>query len=150
MKFRARVQLNGRSATGVEVPEAVVAALGRSRRPPDRVTIGGHGYRSTVAFMNGRFMLPISADNRRNADVTAGDEIEVDLEPDDEPREVTVPADLSRALAQDPDAARRFDALSCSHQLAYVLWIDGAKKADTRSRRVAGTIALLREGRSQP
>ena len=150
MKFRARVELSGRSATGIEVPEEVVAGLGPSRRPPVRVTIGGHGYRSTVARMNGRFMLPISADNRRRAGVAAGDEIDVELEPDHEAREVMAPADLGRALAEDPEAAGRWEGLSYSHQLAYVQWVEGAKKADTRSGRVTRTLALLREGRRQP
>jgi hypothetical protein len=150
MRFRAKVELSGRTATGVEVPENIVAGLGPSRRPPVRVTIGGHTYRSTVAAMHGRFMLPISADNRRSAGVTAGDDIDIEVEPDHEPREVTVPADLGRALAHDADAARGFERLSYSHKRAYVQWIEGAKKAETRSGRVTRAAAMLRQGRAQP
>src|SRR5438477_13194321 len=64
MKFRATIELAGKTATGVEVPAAVVTKLGSSRKPAVRVTIKGYTYRSTVATMGGRFMLPISAQVR--------------------------------------------------------------------------------------
>lgn len=47
MRFRATVELNGKTATGIEVPEEVVTALGSGARPPVAVTIGGHTYRTT-------------------------------------------------------------------------------------------------------
>ena len=64
MRFRATVELGGKTATGIEVPEDVVAALGSGNRPPVTVTIGGHTYRTTVARMGGRFLIPLSAENR--------------------------------------------------------------------------------------
>lgn len=82
MRFRATIQLNGKTATGIPVPAEVVASLGPSKRPAVRVTIGGHTYRSTVASMGGEFMLPISSENRMSAGVAAGDEVNVDLERD--------------------------------------------------------------------
>ena len=51
MRFRATVQLNGKTATGIEVPDEAVAALGQGQRPPVRVTIGSYSYRTTVARM---------------------------------------------------------------------------------------------------
>ena len=105
MKFRATAELGGKTATGIEVPEDVVAALGSGNRPPVTVTIGGHTYRTTVAWMGGRFLIGLSAENRTAAGVAAGDEVDVEIELDAEPREVEVPADLAEALAQD-DAAR--------------------------------------------
>ena len=101
MRFRSVVQLEGKTATGFRVPPEVVAALGTGKRPPVRVTIGGHTYRSTVAAYGDVFMLPLSAENRMAAGVAAGDEIEVELELDTAPREVTVPADLAAALDDD-------------------------------------------------
>ena len=94
MKFHSVVQLGGKTATGIPVPEEVVTSLGSSKRPPVRVTINGHTYRSTLASRGGQFMLPISAENRASAGVAAGDEVEVDIELDTAPREVTVPPDL--------------------------------------------------------
>ena len=147
MKFRAIIELSGKSATGIAVPEEVVARLGSSKRPAVRVTINGHTYRSTVAPMNGVFMLPISAENRLLANVSAGDEVEVEIEPDTQPREVSVPPDLLEALDRDVDAKRFFDGLSYSNKQRVVLSIEGAKTAETRVRRIAKAVESLREGR---
>jgi len=147
MKFRARIELSGKTATGIQVPAEIVARLGSSKRPPVRVTINGYTYRSTVAPMGGRFMLPISAENRMLAHVSASDEVDVDLEPDTQPREVSVPPDFQEALDNDADARRFFDRLSYSDKQRLVLSIEGAKTAETRLRRIAKTVDTLREGK---
>src|SRR5205823_47702 len=77
MKFRATIELAGKTATGIEVPAAVVTKLGSSKKPAVRVTIKGYTYRSTIATMGGRFMLPISAQVREAAGVAARDKAEV-------------------------------------------------------------------------
>jgi len=97
--------------------------------------------------MNGVFMLPISAENRLLANVSAGDEVEVEIEPDTQPREVSVPPDLLEALDRDVDAKRFFDGLSYSNKQRVVLSIEGAKTAETRVRRIAKAVESLREGR---
>jgi hypothetical protein len=150
MRFRATIELGGKSATGFQVPDNVVTALGAGRRPPVRVTIGGHTYRSTVASMGGRFMVGVSAQNRTAAGVAAGDEVDVDLELDTEPREVAVPEDLAAVLDGEPEARRFFDGLSYSRKQWFVLRIEQAKKAETRLRRVDEAVTMLREGRSGP
>jgi hypothetical protein len=146
MRFTTTVELGGKTATGMEVPAEVVTALGAGRKPAVRVTVGGHTYRSTVATMGGRFLLPLSAENRTAAGVAAGDTVEVDVELDDAPRVVDVPGDLAAALDADPEARRRFDRLSYSHQRRHVLAVEGAKAEDTRARRVAGVVAALLDG----
>src|SRR6266498_109436 len=145
MRFRAVVQLAGKTATGVRVPAEVVAGLGSSKRPAVHVTINGHTYRSTVAPMGGNFMLPISADNRASARVAAGDEVDVDIALDTEPREVTVPPDFTDALDRDADARRSFEGLSYSRKQWFVLSIEEAKTAETRQRRIAKAVSTLRE-----
>ena len=148
MRFRATIRLGGKTATGIQVPAEIMESLGSSRRPPVRVTINGHTYRSTVAVMGGQFMLPVSAEQRENAGVAAGDEVDVDIELDTEPREVTVPPDLAEALDGDADAKRFFDGLSYSHKRRHVLAIEDAKTAEPRQRRVAKAVSMLREGRT--
>jgi hypothetical protein len=143
MRFRAVLQLGGKTATGVEVPPDVVAGLGPRKRPPVRVTINGHTYRSTVAVMGGVFMLGVSADVRKVAGVSAGDEVDVDIEFDTEPREVSVPIDFAEALNRDPSARRAFEGLSYSHKLRYVLPINEAKTPETRQRRIGKAVAQL-------
>jgi Bacteriocin-protection, YdeI or OmpD-Associated/Domain of unknown function (DUF1905) len=146
MRFRATVELGGKTATGIEVPEDVVAALGSGNRPPVTVTIGGHTYRTTVARMGGRFLIPLSAKNRTGAGVVAGDQVDVDIVLDGGPREVTVPDDLSAALAQDDTARTTFDGLSYTHRKEWVRWIEEAKKTETRATRLAKTVESLRAG----
>jgi hypothetical protein len=145
MKFRAVIQLNGKTATGIEVPPEVITSLGQGKRPPVRATIGGHTYRSTVGIMGGKSMLPVSADNRAAAEVAAGDEVEVDIVLDTEPREVSLPPEFAAALSGDEAAQRSFGRLSYSQQQRYVLGITSAKTAETRERRIASALGELRQ-----
>jgi hypothetical protein len=147
MRFTTTIKLEGRTATGFEVPGEVVAGLGKGKRPPVRVTINGYTYRSTVAAYGDVFMLPLAAENREGAGVAAGDEVEVELELDDAPREVVVPEDLVAALADEPEGRAFFDGLSYSNRRWFVLNIEGTKNEETRKRRVAKAVEMLREGR---
>ncbi len=146
MKFRAKVLQGGKTATGIEVPPKIVEDLGAGKRPAVRVTINKHTYRSTVASMGGKFMLPLSAENREAAGVAAGDDVQVTLELDAAPREIVVPPDLAAALKRAAAARKFFESLSYSHKRWYVLWIEGAKKAETREKRVGEAIERLRKG----
>jgi hypothetical protein len=148
MRFRTTIELGGKTATGFEVPDEIVSALGKGKRPPVHVTIGGHTYRSTVAVMDGRSMLPLSAENRTAAKVAAGDVVDVEVVLDDAPRTVEVPADLAKALKSEPAAKRFFDGLSYSNQRWFVLSVEGAKKPETRLRRVEKAIELLKAGKT--
>jgi bifunctional DNA-binding transcriptional regulator/antitoxin component of YhaV-PrlF toxin-antitoxin module len=147
MRFRVTIQLNGKTATGIRVPPEAMEELG-GKRAAVRVTIGSYTYRSGVATMGGQLMLPVSAEVRDRAGVAAGDEVDVDIELDTEPREVTVPLDLADALHHDPVARRSFDSLSYSNKRRLVIPIDEAKTTETRQRWIARTIESLREGRS--
>lgn len=141
------IELGGKTATGFEVPADVVANLGKGKKPAVKVTIGNHTYRSTVAVMDGRFMLPLSAENREGAGVAAGDEVEVEVELDTEPRTVELPADFEKALGRDRVAQQVFEGLSYSMKRSHVLSIEGAKAPETRQRRIDKAMATLREGR---
>jgi hypothetical protein len=147
MQFRAIIQLNGKTATGIRVPDEAIASLGAGKKPAVRVTIRGYAYRSTVATMGGEFMLPVSAEVREGAGVAAGDEVDVELELDTEPREVSAPPDLVEALDRDVAARRFFDGLSYSNKRRVVLPIEDAKTAETRQKRIAKAVSMLREGR---
>ena len=144
MRFTATIELGGKTATGIPVPEELVLGLGRGKRVPVTVTIGGYTYRSTIAPYNGLYMLPLSAEHREAAGVTAGQEVEVGLEVDDAPREVEVPEDLRAALASDDAARAAFEKLSYSNQRRIVLSVEGAKAAETRARRIDKAVAELR------
>jgi uncharacterized protein DUF1905/bacteriocin resistance YdeI/OmpD-like protein len=137
------VLATGGTTTGIEVPPEVVEVLGGGRRAKVAVTLAGHRYRTSLAAMGGRVLVGVSAEVRAAAGVAAGDQLEVDLVLDDEPRVVTVPDDLAAALAAEPGAADAFAALSYSLQRRHVLAVEGARAAQTRARRVAAVVAAV-------
>lgn len=146
MRFHSVVELGGRTATGIPVPDEVIEALGSSRRPPVTVTLNGHTYRTTAVRMAGRFLVPLSAENRQAAGVAAGEEVAVDIENDAAPREVDLPDDL--AAAMDPAARAAYDGLAFTHRKEWVRWVEEAKRPETRATRIEKTVAALREGRA--
>jgi bifunctional DNA-binding transcriptional regulator/antitoxin component of YhaV-PrlF toxin-antitoxin module len=147
MNFPATVLLAGKTATGIRVPPKVVAGLGSSKKPAVRVTINGYTYRTTVATMNGEFMIPVSGEIREAAGVQAGDKLDVNIELDTEKREVTVPPDFAAALKRDAAANKFFAGLSYSNRRAIVGSIEGAKTDETRQRRITKAVEKLRAER---
>ena len=145
MRFRAVILQRGNN-TGIPVPDEIVTALGSGKRPPVRVTVKGYTYRNTVAVMDGRYMISVSAEVREKAGVSGGEEVDVDVELDTEKRDVEVPADLEAVLKRDPEAQRFFDGLSYSNKRRLVMAIDAAKAAGTRARRIEKTVANLHDG----
>ncbi|HEX8970140.1 YdeI/OmpD-associated family protein [Oryzihumus sp.] len=146
MHFRATLQLDGKTATGIEVPDAVVEALGAGRRPPVVVVLNDYTFRSTLGSMRGVAKIPVSAEHRAAAKVQAGDEVEVELRLDDQPRELAVPDDLAAALAADSAAQQAFDSLSPSRRQAVVQQLETARTTETRQRRLAKAMQDLHEG----
>jgi hypothetical protein len=149
MRFRTTIQQSGKTTTGIQVPDAVVEALRSGKRPAVKVTVNGYTYRSTIAVLGGVYMVGVSAEHRAGAGVAGGDEVDVDIELDTAPREVTVPADFAAALDAEPAARRTFDGLSYSNKSWHVLQVDGAKTDQTRQRRIARSVAALKEGRAR-
>lgn len=147
MNFRTTVELHGKSATGLPVPDEVVEALGAGKRPAVAITVGGHTYRTTIARMGGRFLVPLSAENRDAAGVSAGDTVDVQVALDSAPREVEIPGDLAEALDSDPQAREFFHTLAYTHRKEWVRWVQDAKRAETRADRVRKSVAALHEGR---
>jgi hypothetical protein len=134
--FDTTLLLGGKTATGFEVPEEVVAALGSGKRPAVSVTINGFTYRTTIAPMGGKFLVPVSAGVREAAGVAAGDRVAVELELDTAPRVIETPSYL--AAARD-----RFEALSYSRKKEIVRSIEDAKTEETRQRRIAKALEEL-------
>jgi hypothetical protein len=117
---------------------------GTGARPPVTITVNGHSWKSRVAIMRGRHLLGLSNANRQAAGVAIGDEVEVELELNTEPRVVVEPADFARALDGDPVARAAYDNLPYSHKREHIRAIESAKKPETRQRRIEKAIATLR------
>jgi hypothetical protein len=149
MKFHTTLLQSGKTATGIVVPDEVVEALGSGKRPPVRVTINGYTYRNTIAVMGDQYMVGVSAEHRAGAGVAGGDEVDVEIELDTAPRVVTVPDDFAAALDAKPAARATFDGLSYSNRSWHVLQVNGARTDETRQRRIAKSVEILKEGRAR-
>jgi hypothetical protein len=145
--YRTTILGEASGPTGIEVPAAALAALGASRKPPVQVSLNGYTYRSTVATVDGRYMIGVSSQHRAASGLAAGDEVDVELVLDTAPRTVELPADFAAALDAEPAARATFDRISTSNKGYHVSLIEGAKTAETRQRRIEKSIAVLREGR---
>ena len=140
--FTAVLELAGKTATGMTVPDDVVERLDAGKRPPVKVTINGYTYANTVAVMGGRYMMGVAAEHRAAAGVQAGDEVQVTLELDAGPRTVEVPADLAKAL-RAAGATDAFERLAFTHRKEHVRAITDAKKPETRERRIAKAVEMI-------
>ena len=146
MRFRTELLSNGKTATGIEVPADVMTALAAGKKPAVKVTLNGYAYRSSIATVDGKPMIGVSADVRSAVGVSAGEVVDVELELDTEKRVVTLPPELADLLAADPVARAAYDKLSYSNQRRIVEPIDQTKSPETRQRRIDKAMDTLRAG----
>jgi Domain of unknown function (DUF1905)/Bacteriocin-protection, YdeI or OmpD-Associated len=149
MRFRAELESTGKTTAGFEVPESVVEELGGGGHPKVVGTVNGYEFRTSIARMGGRYLLGVSAERRVAAGVAVYDVVDVDVRLDTAPRDASEPADLAAALALDPQAAAFWNTLSPSKKQWHTPQVTGAKTPETRARRVAKSIAMLREHRAR-
>ena len=141
-RYRTTIVRDG-SACFIPVPFDPKAVFGKVRAPVV-VRLGGHTYRSTIAAMGGTVCVPLRRSNREAAGLEGGETMTVELELDTSPREVAPPSDLVAALRAAPPAWERWRELSFTHQREHVEAIEGAKRPETRTRRIVNAVAMLR------
>ena len=141
--FRTTIQQGDKTATGIEIPPEIVESLGAGKKPAVKITMNGKTYRSTVAVMDGLYMVGVSAENRALTGVKGGDEVDVGIELDTEPRVYELPEDLAKALAAKPGATEAFHASAPSKRKEFVRQVNDAKTQETRERRIAKIVAEL-------
>lgn len=141
--FKTAIQkAEEKNAMGIVVPEAIIEKLASGKKPKVSVTLKGYTYRSTVAVMGGRFMLPLAKEHRQKAGITDGEKLEITLELDNAPREVDVPKDLAAALKKS-GLTKDFAALAYTHRKEHVRSIEEAKAPETRLRRIEKAITMV-------
>ena len=140
-----RVQKTG---TMFRIPFDLEEAFGRAR-PPVKVTIRGHTWRTTPGVYDGVGYVVVNRDVKAATGVDAPERVRVAMELDTEPRTVRVPADLRAALRTNEAADSAFARLSFSHRREYVQWVEEAKRPETRTRRIAATVERVRKGLPQ-
>ena len=140
--FHTTILKSGENNTGIQVPEEIIEKLGSSKRPLVKITIKNYTYRSAVAVMGGKFMVSLSAENRQKAHVHGGDEVDVTIELDLEPRDVEIPEDLKVAL-MNAGALEAFEKSAPSMRKEYVRQVEEAKAQETRLRRISKIVEKL-------
>jgi len=113
-------------------------------RAPVKVTLNGYSYRSTIAIMGGQACIPLRRSNREAAHLKGGETLDVRLDFDSAPRVVAPPADLVKVLKAAAPVWDRWRTLSYTHQREYAEWIEGAKKPETRAKRLAEAVRRIR------
>ena len=147
--FTAVIQNAGGGGAFVEVPFDVEMVFG-SKRPRVRAVIEGVSYRGILARMGTqRHLLVILKEIREKVGKTFGDEVKITVELDEEPLVIAVPDDLRKEFKAEKEAKAFFDNLSYTHQREYVMWINQAKREETRQRRILKAIELLKEGKKR-
>lgn len=127
-----------------------VALVGEgAKRFPVAVTINGYTWPTTVVRMRDEFLFGLSKEVRATASVDAGDEVEVRLELDKAQRTVQPPPALADALAGDARASAAYERLAYTHRKEFARWIEEAKRVQTRERRVAKALEMLRAGETR-
>ena len=147
MRFRTTIRQSGKTATGIQVPDEIIERLGAGKKPPVKLSVNGYVYRSTVATVDGNYMVGFNADHRAATGLAGGDEVDVDIELDTEPRTVELPADFAAGLDAEPAARATFEKLSNSMKSYHVSQVTGAKTDETRQRRIDKSISVLRAGK---
>ena len=142
MKFKTKIIQTGNN-TGIEVSEVILEKLGGGGKALVVVSLNGYTYRSAVGKMGSRFMISLSAENRKNAGVSGGDLIEVNLELDTEPRTVEIPEGLQKEFNKNKTAKVNFEKLAPSKKKAIVISISDAKTEETKMKRIAKTLEQL-------
>jgi bacteriocin resistance YdeI/OmpD-like protein/uncharacterized protein DUF1905 len=149
MRFRGVIEETGDGGAAVTLPLDPRVEFGKARAPI-RGTVNGAPFRSTVAVYGDVAYLGVAKALRQAAGAEIGDEVDVEVELDDAPREVEVPPELAAVLKRDPEAARAFETLSFTHRKEYARWIAEAKRAETKERRLAKAAQMLRDGVRTP
>lgn len=143
--FHTTILQTGKNTAGIQVPEEVIEKLGAGKRPLVRVTINKYTYRSAVAVMGGKYMISFNYEYRKASGVQGGDEADVTLELDLEPRTVEIPKDLKDALIK-AHALDAFEKSAPSMKKEYVRQVEEAKAQETRERRIAKIVEKLSAG----
>ena len=146
-RFSVELERVQKTATMFRVPFDLEEAFGRAR-PPVKVTIRSHTWRTTPGVYGGVGHIVVSRAVKAATGVDAGDRVRVTMELDTERRTVEAPRDLRSALDRKPEVAKAFDRMSLTHRREYVEWVEEAKRPETRARRVVGTVERVREGRT--
>jgi hypothetical protein len=112
-------------------------------------TINGFAFRATLEPDGHKsHWLKVDRRLRKAAGAEAGDIITLDIAPAAEELELSVPADLSKALAAAaPKARKLWSDITTNARRDWIHWITSAKQEETRARRIKNACSMLAAGK---
>lgn len=131
--------------TGIHVPENILEQLKEGKKPLVKVTLNAYTYRSAVGKMNGKFLISLSAENRKNANVNEGDNLDVIIALDTEPRVVELPIEVLEVLENNKIAKATFETMAPSKKKAIALSISDTKTQETKTKRIEKALIELNQ-----
>lgn len=145
-KFEAVIKkLEDKNGAYIEIPFDVEKEFG-AKRVKVKAKFDSIEYRGSIVKMGTPcYIIGITKDIRNKLGKDQGDTISVEVEKDEEERIVEVPEDLAKAMGENPGAKEFYESLSYSGKRKYVNWINGAKKVETREKRIFEAMLKLKE-----
>jgi uncharacterized protein DUF1905/bacteriocin resistance YdeI/OmpD-like protein len=147
LRFRARIE--GKEAgvvAAITPPVDVIEWFGTRARVPVRGTINGFPFRSSLMPCGNARMMPVNKTLCLGAGVKPGDIVDVVMERDEEERTVEAPPELKKELAKSKSARARWNELAFTHKEEMAISISGAKQEETKKRRLAKVMQVLKAG----
>jgi len=145
MQMDLHVQPTGKSTAYTVFTQAQVDAI-RGEPGRSRVNIvlgyGGETFRTSIARYRGEWMFVVNK-RMRDAGLVPTGTYSVTLSRDLEPRRADAAPDVLAALASNPAAQGAWEALSTSRKREHLRHIEGAKRAETRARRIQKLVDTL-------
>ena len=147
LRFKIKLEgQEGSSAAGLIFPFDIMEVFGTKARVPVRGTINGFAYRSSLMPMGGCHMMAVNKTMREGAKAKAGDVVDIVMERDNAERTVEAPPELKKELARHKKAQEHWEKLAFTHKKEMVRWIGEAKQEETRQRRLAKVVDVLKKG----
>ena len=139
-----RSDVQGSSAY-VAIPDDLRAQFGGRGRVPVNATFDGEPYRGSLITMRGSWLLLVLQQTLASLGKSPGDAVRVTIELDTAERVVELADDIEAGL-RETGQYDAFRALAYSHQRQFVLWVDDARRPQTRTTRIAKTAEMVAEG----
>ena len=145
MTFTAVARARPRGGIAIPLPFDPAVAWGERDRYYVAGRIAQYPMRAVIAGGTSEPMMELGPSWCRDPRVGPGATLAVRLQPEG-PQLETMTPDLAEAIHADPQARRFFESLATFYRNGFVTWVEGAKKPETRVRRISEVVAALHAG----
>jgi hypothetical protein len=146
-RFKATIDQAG-SRTIILLPFDPNAVWGSRDRHHVAGSVNACDIRASIESAGGNFFFALGPSWRRQNELEAGARVEVELYPEGPQADALAP-DITNALAAEPEAKICFDSIATGYRKSLVGWIEGAKRAETRVKRIQEMIQMLKRHRQR-